>query len=629
MIVASVLLALLVSGSFVLLLISIRDVRADERRSVTSQKVLVAANELERLLLDLETGQRGFLLTRQERFLEPWNQARRAFPRRAATLLTLVAGKPATRREASQIAQRERAYIRDYAVPLVSAARRGDPSTRSVAAAVAGKRRIDAMRRDFDRLLSVESGTAARSQASVDSAARRASFAAAAGVGGSIILIALYAGYLTRAIVRPVRRAAQMAVRLAGGDLGARLPEMGAGEIGTLERSFNVMGASLEQNRIELSALAEEQAGLRRVATLVAQGASPAEVFEAVAVEAMRLLDLPLVTLTRFEPDGTATVIAAPEASPFPVGTNLPLDGPSVSARVRATGRAAMIDDYDGLSGTVAAGVRAAGMDFAFGCPIIVDGRTWGALIAMPPKGISLRAEDEARLQAFTELVATAISNAEAQANLTESRARIVATADETRRRIERDLHDGAQQHLVSLVLQLRTAQAAMPPGMSELQEELDRVAAGLTGAQDALREYARGIHPAILAEGGLGPALSTLARRSTVHVDLDVRADTRLPERVEVGAYYVVSEALANAAKHAKASRVAVEVEAADSALRVCVRDDGIGGADFTRGSGLVGLKDRVEALGGRISIKSLPGEGTTIAAELPLAEARAVGSR
>jgi signal transduction histidine kinase len=211
------------------------------------------------------------------------------------------------------------------------------------------------------------------------------------------------------------------------------------------------------------------------------------------------------------------------------------------------------------------------------------------------------------------------------------SRARIVAAADQARRRIERDLHDGAQQRLVSLALRLRAARAAVPPEIGELGTELDHAAAEATDALDELREIARGIHPAILAGGGLRPALKTLARRSPVRVDLDIRADERLPEQVEVSAYYVVAEALTNAAKHARASAVTVNVEAdaAGAMLRVAVRDDGVGGADFSRGTGLVGLKDRVEALGGRIFLESPPGAGTSLRAELPLASNGGITSR
>jgi signal transduction histidine kinase len=195
-----------------------------------------------------------------------------------------------------------------------------------------------------------------------------------------------------------------------------------------------------------------------------------------------------------------------------------------------------------------------------------------------------------------------------------------VATADETRRKIERDLHDGAQQRLVALALALQTAQAAVPLQSGELGDELAHVAEGLVSVQNDLREMARGIHPAILAQGGLAPALKTLARRCSVPVELEVRAQERLPERVEVAAYYVVSEALANAAKHAHASVIHVDAEAADHSLRLCVRDDGAGGADPVRGSGLVGLKDRIEALGGTITIDSPAGAGTSLHAELPL---------
>ena len=203
---------------------------------------------------------------------------------------------------------------------------------------------------------------------------------------------------------------------------------------------------------------------------------------------------------------------------------------------------------------------------------------------------------------------------------MTASRARIVATADQTRRRIERDLHDGAQQRLVTLALQLRLARAEVPPELDRLNAELNRVAIGLSSTLDELREFARGIHPAILAEGGLAQALKTLARRSSIPVDLDVRTQERLPEHVEVAAYYVISEALANAAKHAKASGVHVQVDVTGGVLRLDVRDDGVGGADPARGSGLIGLRDRVEAIGGSSRVTSRRGEGTQLLIELPV---------
>jgi signal transduction histidine kinase len=246
-------------------------------------------------------------------------------------------------------------------------------------------------------------------------------------------------------------------------------------------------------------------------------------------------------------------------------------------------------------------------------------GRLWGVVIAASARENALPPGAEHRLAAVAELAAAAIAGAQARAELAACRARIAAAVDETRRRIERDLHDGAQQQLVTLVLRLRAAQATVPPGLGDLRAELGRVAAGLTGTLDELREYARGIHPAILTDGGLAPALKALVRRSPLPVTLQVQLAGRLPERVEVTAYYVVSEALANAAKHAAASAVHVEVGAAGGVLRLAVRDDGVGGADPARGSGLAGLHDRVEAIGGTLRMRSRPGEGTTLRAELP----------
>ena len=227
--------------------------------------------------------------------------------------------------------------------------------------------------------------------------------------------------------------------------------------------------------------------------------------------------------------------------------------------------------------------------------------------------------DSETRLLRFAELVATAMSNAVSLAELAASRARIVATADETRRRIQRDLHDGAQQRLVSLALELRTAESKVPLELTALRAELAQMARELAAAVEDLQEISRGIHPAILSKGGLGPALKSLCGRAAIPVELDLRADDRLPESIEVAAYYVVSEALTNVAKHAHGEHARVTVEAGDGILEVAIRDHGVGGADPSRGSGLIGLRDRVEALGGTIHVESPPGKGTAIQVALP----------
>jgi signal transduction histidine kinase len=452
-ILASGLLALLVGSAFALLLFAVAKEKEASDLSRHSELVLVAARTLEGLVIDLETGERGFLLTGDQSFLEPWAAAQQALPSATAELEALTR-VPVQHARARAITDHIDSYLVDYSVPVLNAARRGDPSASSVATAMDGRRRVDALRAEFGQLRATEHELAATRRDRADTATERALVATAAGLVGSVVLIMVVSAYLVRAIVVPVRRASAMAGDLAAGDLAVRMPETGIGEIATLERSFNTMARSLEAGRAELNA----------------------------------------------------------------------------------------------------------------------------------------------------------------------SRARVVAAGDEARRRIERDLHDGTQQRLVSLGLELRSAQGMVPEGSEELGAQLSRVAQGLAEAAADLQEISRGIHPAVLSRGGLGPALRALARRSAVPVELDLRLDQRLPERIEVAAYYVASEALTNAAKHADPSVVQIEVEATDAAVRLVVRDDGAGGADPDRGSGLVGLHDRVEAIGGHLDVTSPPGGGTSLLATIPL---------
>jgi CHASE3 domain sensor protein len=348
MIVACGLLALVAGAAFAILLVSITDLHRAEQHARLSEEALVSSNRLERLIVDAETGQRGFLLTRQEEFLQPWQAARSGFAEQAAALERLVADNPEQHSRAQRISEAGTSYILDYSLPQVDAARRDPVAAQTVTAIDEGKRRLDAIRAEFDSFVATEDDLAAVRQSRSDAATNRATLAAAGGIAGSVILVVLFANYLNGAIVRPVRLVAATAGRLADGDLGARLPERGIGEIGVLERSFNRMAGSLENSRDQLAA----------------------------------------------------------------------------------------------------------------------------------------------------------------------SRARIVAAADQARRRIERDLHDGTQQQLVSLALDLRTAEATLPPELAELRAQLADAATKLAGATDDLREISRGIHPAVLSEGGLAPALKALARR-------------------------------------------------------------------------------------------------------------------
>jgi signal transduction histidine kinase len=376
-----------------------------------------------------------------------------------------------------------------------------------------------------------------------------------------------------------------------------------------------------EESRDELRVLADQQAALRRVATLVARGAAPSAVFSAVAEELARCLGMEHSALLRFDSDA-AIVLAARTGCRAPkmeVGKRFSFEGESVATMIWRTGRSARIDSHDEADGPDAVYIRDLGLRSGVGAPIVVAGRLWGTAVVGSFKPEPLPPDSEVRVGDFADLVATAVANADAREELTASRARIVAASDATRRRFERNLHDGAQQRLVSLGLQLRTAEASLPPGFDALREQVSDIVAGLTGVSEDLQEISRGIHPAILSRGGLGPALKTLARRSVVPVELHITIDRRLPEPTEVAAYYVVAESLTNAAKHAQASEVKVSVEADGANLRLAISDDGIGGADSHKGSGLIGLIDRVEALGGQLRISSLVGSGTSLLAMIP----------
>ncbi len=371
------------------------------------------------------------------------------------------------------------------------------------------------------------------------------------------------------------------------------------------------------------SELAEEQAALRRVATLIAEGPLPEKVFAAVAAEMRNLVGADVTRIIRREGDGTATLVGGTgtDDRPRPLGRAEP---GLATAEVFRTGRTARIDDDSGVSSEVAThwlGV-AASFRSAVASPVIVAGSLWGTIVAISLDA-PLPAETERRMAEFTELLAIAIANASSRAELAASRARLVVAGDQARRRFERNLHDGVQQRLVSLALRLRRIERRLPGEQSELRAALSETVRELNEATDEVREIAQGIHPAILTQGGLAPALRTLALRSSVPVEVVVEREERLPEPVEVAAYYVAAEALTNAAKHAGASRAWVTLERHDGLVRLSVRDNGAGGADPSTGSGLTGIRDRVEALGGSLAVRSPRGEGTVLDVALPVAAA------
>jgi signal transduction histidine kinase len=292
--------------------------------------------------------------------------------------------------------------------------------------------------------------------------------------------------------------------------------------------------------------------------------------------------------------------------------------GWNVVALVLDTGRPARIDDFANAPASAAAHARMVGIRSAVATPIVVEGRLWGAMIVLSWQAEPLPADTESRVGEFTELVATAIASIQARAELAASRARIVVAADEERRRVVRDLHDGAQQRLVATTITLKTAQRALQNGEQDVPALLTEALDNAEKANVELRELAHGILPGALTRGGLRAGVAALASRMPVPIEIDVPVD-RLPAAVEATAYFVVAEALTNVAKHARASHAEVTARIEDGTLAVHVRDDGMGGAQ-PDGSGVLGLADRLAAVDGQLRVESPTDGGTLITAAIPI---------
>jgi PAS domain S-box-containing protein len=374
--------------------------------------------------------------------------------------------------------------------------------------------------------------------------------------------------------------------------------------------------------RAGLQQLADEQAALREVATLVAQGAEPRAVFDAVCEVTGQLTGAASVNLAQFTTDEHNLTMAgwSQRGTHVPPGTRLPLEGDSINALVRQTQAPSRVDSYEGLSGRLAARLRELGIKSEVGAPVIVDGSLWGALIAGTDRPEALPPGAEWRVASFAELIGTAVSNATAHSELIASRARIVATSDATRQRVTRDLHDGAQQQFVNTIINLQLAQQKWSSVPQQAKELLDRALNEAKAGVGELRQIAAGLHPAILTHRGLAAALDALTARLPIPVELDV-AGHRLPAALEASIYFFCSEALTNVVKHARASSAWVRVACTDDRCTIEVRDDGIGGAEpRLETSGLIGLHDRIGALGGAMQVSSLASSGTTLRAWIPL---------
>jgi signal transduction histidine kinase len=382
------------------------------------------------------------------------------------------------------------------------------------------------------------------------------------------------------------------------------------------------LAGDVEAKLAEVGRLAQEQRALRRVATLVASEATPDRVFAIVSEESARVLEVNATAVFRYEGDDTATVVGRHDrdgVGVFKVGDRILADENTAIGRARDSGLPARVHDYFAIDSDVATTMIGAGYRSTVAAPIFVAGIPWGAVAIAATE--TLPTESEARLMAFCELVSLAVASAQAREDLQSSRARIVKAGDEQRRKLERNLHDGAQQRLVSLALTLRLARTKLASDPASLEPMLAGAAEELNKALEELRELARGLHPAALTEQGLAPAVRTLGERLPIEVKVD-DLDERLPDHLEATAYYICSEALTNVAKHAGATSARVTFAREADVLRFEINDDGRGGADPRSGSGILGLRDRAEAAGGTLFVISPPGKGTLVTATLPLTD-------
>jgi len=545
-----------------------------------SAEVLLAAYRLERLVVDLERGELGYVATGDSGALTPWQAARAAIAGQAATLQRLAAeDNPEQGRRAREIVRSAMSYMHDQTEPLVRTAQRDRAVARSLLARAEGRRRIEEIRHQFDRFDDIQHRLALAHERDALPTMRRM-LAMAAGTSGSLLLILLVIGYVKR-------------------------------------------GSHPHAPAVAPSGDGRGSEGLRQVATLVAHEAAPAEVWEASAVEMGRALGAEHAMITRYDADDVVTVVGhwsapgVPQITP-PPGGRWPVEDETVTDMVCRTGRPARLLADVPAVGQIGAWIRANGIRQMIGYPIVAEDRLWGMATVLTRGSAPWPESAEETMREFAALAGAAVANARRYAELAASRVRLVEAADAVRRRAERELHERTQQRLVTLGLELRVVEAALPPWLGHVRDRVSGAARDVAEITDDLQTVGRELHPAFLGKGGLEASLRPLARRAGLPVELDVRPGDRPPANVAVTIYYVASEALRNAAAHAHASLVRVTVDLGDP-VRLTVHDDGIGGARPYPGSALSTLHDRVDALGGAFEIDSPPGVGTTLRVTLP----------
>jgi signal transduction histidine kinase/CHASE3 domain sensor protein len=554
-----------------------------EPASRDSAAVLVAASRLERLVAELEQSQLRYVATGNAGSLRPWQAARAEIPRQAAALQRLAAESgPQQARLAREIVHAATAYLREHAEPLMTLARRDRRTAQKFLTHMRGLRRIETIRRKFDRLIDIQHRLVRTRERGAAPVVRRM-VATATGVSGSLLLLFL---------------AADLVKRRRGTNAGPEWLDLGR----------RVSG---------------EREALRRLATLAAGEASPEEISGATAREIGRISRAEHAMVCRYEPDGTVSVTGhwsapgAPSVMP-PAEGRWRVEDDHVAAEIRRTGRPARLRGDRAAAGVLGDWLAASGIRSFAAFPIMTGERLWGmaAVLSRAPRHRTARAEQTMRQ--FAGLVGAALVNAEHHAELAASRIRLIEAADTARRRVERHLHESTQQRLAAVGLELSAVARTVPPEMEELREHVSAAARELREIMEGLQDVARRLHPAFLLRRGLEPSLRALARRAPLPVELETHGRRPPSWNSAVTVYHVVAEVLANAALHARASVVRVRLELEDE-VRLRIDDDGVGGAHPYPGSALAHLRDRAEALGGEFTIDSPPGGGTSVRVSIP----------
>ncbi|GAA0717132.1 CHASE3 domain-containing protein [Dactylosporangium roseum] len=608
------------------------------RAARTAHQAVVTAVLVHRAVLEMEHGEHRYVVTGDPAHLRSWARARAVVESHIARLPSLTADRPAQATLAAGLDQQIRQYLDTHPASAIRALRPGPAAAPDLGRLAGDQHQLDAIRRAVEQFVGNERRVAAAQEASAERAFTRAGTATALGIITCMFVIPVLIAYTNRTIVRPVRTVAAMADSLTGGARTGRTPTDGPYEIGVLQRSFNAMALSSQRHRDDLNRIVLEQKALQRIARLMACTEAPDAAFDVITAQAGRLFGADAALLVRYDGDGAGTILTAwaGDHPPEPTGkhplagerTPLPLPLQGTTGRMQALRQSFCRHvgwERRGLPGAADSGT---GGTCGVGAPIMVRDQVWGALALLGGAGGRLRRDDAEHTADFIDLAGLVVDTVEARTGLAAASARLVGAGDETRRRLERDLHDRIQHHLIAIILRLRMLKADLAARDATatgpvIADQIATIDSDLANVIDEVRTIADGVYPAILTQRGLEAALDAMARRSPIPIDRHIRLSPTLPPVVQTSVYDIVAESLANTAKHARATHLRIVAHQDDRQVCLRIEDDGTGGADTGRGTGIRGITDRVQALGGTVELHSPRGEGTRLLITIPLRRA------